>query len=367
MPDDTSRTDQTAPPVCGLLSDDKSRADLTLNAEIYRICVAEGGYPAKWPQHHCCPCCGAGPLRGLFTKHGFNHSQCTKCGFVCVNPYPPEDIVKKLYAGSYYTNFREFYEARHLREVGGWSLTAAPLDLLEGMITRTTAGRQPGDWLDVGGGLGTVADLVRKRRPAWTVTLNEFNPRSIELARQIYGLDAISNDAAQLQKMARRFDVISAVAVLEHITDPLSFLASYAELLKHDGMLVLIVPQFTRLNAAVSRAASPNAAPPFHVSLFNKLNLGTILDRVGRFGGVELSEFGAPAFSLLHHYDTSDYWDVSIPTQQEPVPKGFMIADYPPEIALGLNALGEAESAVADQFAETDGRLFLMAIAVRRP
>jgi SAM-dependent methyltransferase len=366
MTDQIGGSDRPASPVGGCSADRGPPADLTLNAEVHRICITEGRYPAEWPQHTSCPCCGTGQLKSLFTKHQFNHSQCTNCSFVCVNPYPPEDIVKRLYAGSYYTNFREFYEARHLREVGGYSMTAAPIELLEKMIECAADGREAGDWLDVGGGLGTVADLVQRRRPGWTVTLNEFNPRSLQLAREIYGLHAVDNDVHQLRNMERRFDVISAVAVLEHIPDPSSFLDSYAELLKADGVLVIIVPQFTRLNAAVSKAASANAAPPFHVSLFEEHCLRMILERIGAFKHVEVSQYGPPAFSLLHHYDTSEYWDVAIPSLQEPVPKGLQIKEYPTEIAVGLNALAQAEAAVRDHFAVIDGRLYLMAIGSKQ-
>ena len=360
MVDSMSSADHVS--VSDPFAEPSSASLFTLNAEVHRICITDGGYPSEWPQHPHCPCCGIGQLKSLFTKHQFDHRQCTYCGFVCVDPYPPEDILKKLYAGSYYTNFREFYKARHLREVGGYSMTAAPLELLEQMIESATRGRLVGDWLDVGGGLGTVADLVRRRHPKWAVTLNEFNPRSLQLAREIYGLDAVDNDANQLREMERRFDVISAVSVLEHIPDPFSFLHAYAELLKADGTLVLIVPQFTRLNAAVSKAASANAAPPFHVSLFEENCLRAILERIGAFKHVEVMQYGPPAFSLLHHYDTSEYWDIAIPSLEEPVPKGLQIREYPTEIAVGLNALAQAEAAVRDHFAEVDGRLYLMAI-----
>ncbi len=200
MTDNGAIPERVTEPIGVSSLDQVSPNDKTLNAEVHRICILDGGYPDRWPRHQHCPCCGTGELRSLFTKHQFNHSQCINCGFVCVDPYPPQDILKKLYAGAYYTNFREFYEARHLRETGGYSMTAAPVELLEEMIESAAGGREAGDWLDVGGGLGTVADLVRRRCPKWHVTLNEYNPRSCELARDIYGLDVVSNNACQLQE-----------------------------------------------------------------------------------------------------------------------------------------------------------------------
>ena len=96
-------------------------------------------------------------------------------------------------------------------------ITAAPLELLEELIACATARRETGDWLDVGGGLGTVADLVRRRRPGWAVTLNEFNPRSLELARRNLRPRRRQQRCSANFAMPRRFDVISAISVLEHV------------------------------------------------------------------------------------------------------------------------------------------------------
>jgi len=116
------------------------------------------------------------------------------------------------------------------------------------------------------------------------------------------------------------------------------FSGSYAQLLKSHGTMVIIIPQFTALNAMISKAASPTVTPPFHVSLFRESSLDLILFRVGLFREVQTSQFGPPAFSLLHHYDTSEYWDISIPSVQEPIPRSFMVKNYPNEVADGLSA-----------------------------
>lgn len=354
-----------AEPVDSLSSATASLTDLTLNAEVHRICVVEGGYPGDWPRHERCPCCGTGKLRFLFHKQGIAHEQCVNCDFVCINPYPPDEILKKIYSGSYYTNFREYYEARHLRESGGHSVTAAPIEMLETMIERASGERQTGEWLDVGGGVGTVADLIRQRRPGWRITLNEYNPRSIELAREIYGLEPVSHDASRLATAGCRFDVISAIMVLEHIPDPLDFVRSYARLLNPGGILVAMVPHFTHLNAAVSKAASPNVTPPFHVSLFRCSNLRLLLERSGLFEQVHIEQTGPAAFSLLHHYPYGEYWDVTIPTAENPMPRSIKIQEYSPEMNAGLNALGEAESKIGDYFAKSDGRLYLTSFSRR--
>src|SRR5262249_15859223 len=148
--DNTSAAAPAMEATGGVANDAVCLIDSTLNAEVHRICLVEGGYPSDWPVHDRCPCCGIGQLNRLFTKYNFDHSQCSECGFVCLNPYPPDRILKTLYSGSYYTNFREYYEAGYLREIGGHNITAAPLELIEEMIGRAVHARERGDWLDVG-------------------------------------------------------------------------------------------------------------------------------------------------------------------------------------------------------------------------
>ena len=337
--------------------------DLTLVGEITRICFTEGGYPDRWPKHLSCPCCGGCPLVYAFSKYGIAHDRCRACDFICVNPFPPEPVVRKLYAAAYYSNHREFTETELIRSGESEKLLYAP-ELMEKMLQK--APQTPsGEWLDVGGGIGVLADLVRRRKPGWSVTLNEFNPRSVELARELFGLEAIGDTPDAIRASGANFDAISCAWVLEHIPEPLCFIRDYAGLLRPGGRMAIFIPQFTALNAAVSQRTSSNVVPPFHTSLFREDNFGVFLERTGMFEQIEIVQAGPAAFSLLHHYPYNDYWDVTIPTREQPVPQGVRLADYPIEMAVGLNALAEAETKLADHFALTDGRQYMAAYARR--
>jgi hypothetical protein len=87
---------------------------------------------------------------------------------------------------------------------------------------------------------------------------------------------------------------------------------------------------------------------------------------VGAFEMIETWQYGPPAFSLVHHYDVSEYWDISIPTSEQPIPKGCMVKEYPSEISAGLNALAQADHVLGDHFGTLDGRLYLTAIGYKR-
>jgi lipopolysaccharide transport system ATP-binding protein len=337
----------------------------TLNAEIHKICFERGHYPVGWHRHPSCPCCGDGKLVDAFSKYGLSHRRCVECHFVCVDPYPPEKVTRELYAGAYYTGIREFYEMPRARDRGAHSAYTAPADLLRAVVTQAAGSKSEGRWLDVGGGIGAFANLIRRMLPGWDVTLNEFNPRSLEIARELFSVATSGDNPKILMSRGEVFDVISAISVLEHIPEPIEFLKSYAELLVPGGCLVVVVPQFSQLNADVSKGASPNVVPPFHVSLFRESNLRLLLERIGSFDEIAIEQAGPAAFSLIEHVDFSDYWDVSVPSAQSPEPRSIKLRDYPPGIQSVLNALDAAKDQLSDYFAAKDGRLYLVAVCKR--
>lgn len=359
QPPDTDTREDEAPS-----SNEPPAADFTtLRQEIQAICVDEGGYPDAWPYHKRCPACSGGPLHVAFSKYNFNHSRCQECGFVCVNPYPPTDIVTKLYSGAYYSQTRELFEQPLLTNGGEGTPFSVPRDVLVSIINKATQGRVKGRWLDVGGGLGAFADLVQTMRPKWEVKLNEVNAQSIRIARDLFDFDVVTSDPEELLKANERFDVVSSIAVLEHVPEPLAFLESYAQLVSPGGWLVTAVPHFTRLNAELSQGSSPNVVPPFHVSLFNEESLRKLMMRLPGFELVEVDQVGAAAFDLIHIPETGDSWDITIPSQSNPVPQSIQIKPYDLETQIKLNILSEINKRMTAFFRERDGKMYLVSFS----
>lgn len=338
----------------------------TLRDEIEAVCREEGGYPATWPRHERCPACAGGLVAPLFEKYGFNHSRCNACGFVCVDPFPPDEILNRLYSGAYYSRTRELFELPLLEQGGSMTPFSAPADILRGVIEKATGDAPTGSWLDVGGGLGAFANLVRQVRPGWTVALNELNPQSVAIAKRLFDFSVISDDPARLRAENRQFDVVSSVAVLEHIPEPYDFLLSYADLVKPGGWLITVVPHFSELNAQISQGSSANVVPPYHVSLFGENALRRLLFRLPGLRLVALEQAGPAAFELIHHPATGDYWDITIPTAAEPTPRSILLKPYEYEKAVKLNALQETAPLLADFFAQHDGKLYLIAYCQRQ-
>ncbi|KAB0675913.1 methyltransferase domain-containing protein [Aureimonas leprariae] len=338
----------------------------TLFQEIHRLCHVEGLYPLGWIERTECPCCGASRFQEAFKKLGIRHSRCAECDYVCVDPYPPPQVMEVLYSGDYYTRMREFYELPRLRDQGIGSAYSAPVELLDALIAKGTGGRESGAWLDVGGGLGAFASLVSRRAPGWNVSLNEMNVKSIEIARDLLKLDVLPEDSAVLRAEGREFDVVSSIAVLEHVVDPVAFVSDYAALLKPGGLLITVVPHFTRLNVHVSKASNSNVVPPFHLSLFGADNLERLLRRTELFSGFETMQGGGASFTLIDHAEHWMYWDSLLPDADHAEIRTVRTEEYPLPLNIVLNALSLAVPVTSEYFAATDGMAHLAICATRK-
>ena len=141
------------------------------------------------------------------------------------------------------------------------------------------AGRlaSPGDLvLDIGAGVG---DFARYLDQVGYIGL-ESDPDAVEAGQQS-GRDLRPIDMATWRAldMFRPADLVTAFQVLEHVSEPQSFLTEMVACLSQDGRLVIGVP-----DAESYVADLPDFmlnAPPHHVTWWTEAALRELLDRAG--------------------------------------------------------------------------------------
>jgi len=99
-----------------------------------------------------------------------------------------------------------------------------------------------GRMLDLGCGTGPTLRAFSKLMRGWE--LNGFDPHlpDRERVRQIPGVKQVYE--GRLEQIDGAFELVSAVHVLEHVTEPLAFLRGARRLLQQDGLLLVQVPYF---------------------------------------------------------------------------------------------------------------------------
>lgn len=288
----------------------------TFNKEISAL-RKKTGYPQKWPKYNLCPCCQSRNIKYYFKKFSYTHWICNQCKFVFLNPFPNESTSNDLYNGFYFNAVRKYISIPKAKRKSDKANTSMNVKYYYEIVDYICQKKQNGSWLDVGGGIGTFLDIVRKRSDnKFDLYLNESNQISASFAKKYYGLKVLTKSAKEISKSSLRFDIITANAVLEHVPYPFTFISEYFKLLKAGGLLLLNIPHYTTLNRILSKQHSPNVIPPSHINFFNKKNIYFMINRLNRVNKVKIWDTGPTPFSFVHLLKISESYHIKIPSKE---------------------------------------------------
>jgi SAM-dependent methyltransferase len=175
-------------------------------------------------------------------RNGGLVAACRNCGLV-QKPNTPawRKDADEIYAGYqiYYQSGGE--EQRVFDQASG--VAASRSSRLVDAFKSTTALKPAGRLLDVGCGNGALLREFAKAMPGWQLTGSEINETHRAAVERIPGVEAFHTGS--LRALAARFDVVTMIHCVEHISSPVAALADMRRLLTDDGVLLIEVPDFT--------------------------------------------------------------------------------------------------------------------------
>jgi SAM-dependent methyltransferase len=151
--------------------------------------------------------------------------------------------------------------------------------------------------LEIGAGVGYITR--RLINDGWQATGVEPGKGYAEHWKH-YGIDII-NEFFPNPKVPGPYDLILCYAVLEHISDPETFLVDIRERLAREGTAVLSVPNCTE----EIEAGDPAILLHEHYNYFNAESLAALFWRAGFSAVVRRSDFGRCLFVAAKHRDAA--------------------------------------------------------------
>jgi len=134
-------------------------------------------------------------------------------------------------------------------------------------------------FLDIGCGAGLYLDYLKSK--GHYVEGIELSPWGYKVATERLGIKVHNNLLEKLKKPKIKFDVITLYDVIEHTTDPNSFLQELKKWITKDGIVVVNLPN---IDSNISNAAKcywNKLSPPDHTFHFNKESVSYLLNKNG--------------------------------------------------------------------------------------
>ena len=138
--------------------------------------------------------------------------------------------------------------------------------------------RQNNRLLDVGCGAGSI--LKGAKMLGWDAQGLEIAPVAVEYLRS-QGFTITNTYLEKTSYPANFFDVIVISEVLEHVTEPLDFLMTVAQVVRPSGLIYVTTPHGQGLSAKILRQQWSVVSPPEHIQLFSQVGLKILLQRAG--------------------------------------------------------------------------------------
>jgi SAM-dependent methyltransferase len=149
---------------------------------------------------------------------------------------------------------------------------------LEAEFIAANVADRTGPILDIGTATGDL--LVALRAMGFTSLHGvEPSPEAARLARERHGLDVITGGISAAVAWSFGFSVVTLVAVLEHLVDPVGALRNLVALLRPGGVLYLLVPDADRFSDHLDAPYQEFSVE--HINYFTPSSFRNLLAKAG--------------------------------------------------------------------------------------
>ena len=230
-------------------------------------------------------------------------AQCdqAECGLLWLDPMPASEDVHRLYA-SYYTHAEDrprdrlldrlFAAAKRGYTANHFGYDAGAIERVLGVLPWLYPGRRSeldfsvmwlraerrGRLLDVGAGSGWLVEHLCSL--GWKAEGLDFDARAVERARA-RGLKIHQGSLPDQKFPEASFDAVTMSHNIEHVHDPVRWLAEARRVLRPGGRLAVATPNSRSLLHRRFREHWFPLEPPRHLYLFNREALAVALDKAG--------------------------------------------------------------------------------------
>jgi 2-polyprenyl-3-methyl-5-hydroxy-6-metoxy-1,4-benzoquinol methylase len=209
------------------------------------------------------------------TQNSFSILHCNHCSFRFTTPVPNQDEIGRYYKFNNYISHTDTKEG-WMNQLYHFVRTKTLADKTKWVQSLFTGHK--GHILDIGAGTGAFAHAMQQK--AWKVTGLEPDAITREKAFEIYQLHLQSTDTI-FDLPENEFEVITMWHVLEHVHALKPYLNQCFKSLKHNGRLIIAVPNYTSFDARYYQKYWAAYDLPRHLYHFSPKSMSILLNEMG--------------------------------------------------------------------------------------
>lgn len=225
-------------------------------------------------------------MRKMFDYKNFDYLKCSNCRHVTTYPYPTQSQIEEHYREGFKKgNYNVVREHSSVYEQAMGKM----VKMIDDFLRERGRSIKSSLFLDIGCFTGDfLAQVSKMGADAYGVELQEEAVKIAEskLPGRIFNENVMSKNVSVGD---RKFDIITLLGVVEHVTSPYQLIKRAGELLKPDGVLVVQTPNSSSMISKTLGKYWPPYSPVEHIHLFSTKSLINILNKSG-FHNVECKQ-----------------------------------------------------------------------------
>jgi SAM-dependent methyltransferase len=215
-----------------------------------------------------CPICSSNRIHFWGIAQDMGHpdifhrlAKCKVCTHLFINPLPTAEFLSRAYQSQDLSVFSDngFFEHRSSSPFSGGDYW---------ILKHLAEICYPMDYLDIGS--ANLKLLLEIKALGWQVTVVEPSPHAeqFQKALNIKVLKLLLENC----NFEKKYNVISAIDVLEHVHSPINFLKKVQDILIYDGFALLRFPNCRSLKCRLERDKWDMIRPLGHLHYFSPLS-----------------------------------------------------------------------------------------------
>lgn len=227
-----------------------------------------------------CPSCFSENKKAVGEKNGYNIFFCRDCKTLYSTD---NDKIPVPF------DYADYYTGRDI------STPEFVAHRLNSIVATFEPFKQNNCLLDVGCGSGAILEAAKQNN--WAAEGVEVSSSAIEHLRS-QGFKAFHGYLQDAKYAENSFDVVTAVELFEHLSNPLEVISEIARILRPGGLLWATTPHAKGISGRLLKTEWSTIAPPEHIQIFSIKGLKKLLYKSG-FSKVEIHTHGINPYEIL--------------------------------------------------------------------